>query len=275
MEECDDGGLLLGCTSACKLAECQRVEAAARPLGEEDMEMETLWMEAYRMPSPPSSDLLAMQGYKLCFNFSGPDSSVPRSAFAGCAGASRLTFVVAGRNGSDADMPEVYWDRIDVDFGSEVFDAEPGTVRSSGPHQLRVRQHGDGELGDHELILSCRVGFEVWDACVLWAVREGSPGSARTRHGESTGAEARFLIYTAPESADWRCDQRSVPHCGDGHLTGQEECDDGNKDDADGCSERCTVESGFLCPLPGLPCYKAVCGDGVAGPRHAWHKAAS
>ena len=38
--------------------------------------------------------------------------------------------------------------------------------------------------------------------------------------------------------------------CGDGTLAGAEECDDGNTDDADGCSATCTLE---------------YCGDGVTG----------
>ena len=35
--------------------------------------------------------------------------------------------------------------------------------------------------------------------------------------------------------------------CGDGELTGDESCDDGNRDPRDGCSSDCTVEEGFVC----------------------------
>ncbi|HFE44065.1 MAG TPA: DUF4215 domain-containing protein, partial [Nannocystis exedens] len=42
--------------------------------------------------------------------------------------------------------------------------------------------------------------------------------------------------------------------CGDGIVSGDEECDDGNKKDGDGCSSDCTVEEKY-------------CGDGeINGP---------
>jgi len=36
-------------------------------------------------------------------------------------------------------------------------------------------------------------------------------------------------------------------HCGDGQIEGDEVCDDDNKEDGDGCSSICEVESGFTC----------------------------
>jgi fibro-slime domain-containing protein len=52
--------------------------------------------------------------------------------------------------------------------------------------------------------------------------------------------------------------------CGDGILTGTEQCDDGNTNSGDGCSSTCQVEPGFNCPTPGAACKKIeVCGDGV------------
>lgn len=52
--------------------------------------------------------------------------------------------------------------------------------------------------------------------------------------------------------------------CGNGVLTQDEACDDGNTDDADGCSADCqTVTPGYSCNPPGQPCRQlAVCGDG-------------
>lgn len=35
--------------------------------------------------------------------------------------------------------------------------------------------------------------------------------------------------------------------CGDGKRAGSEECDDGNLEDGDGCSQQCTVEANFHC----------------------------
>ncbi len=53
--------------------------------------------------------------------------------------------------------------------------------------------------------------------------------------------------------------------CGDGHLTEDEACDDGNRNDGDGCLSNCRgVELGFSCVPAGEPCHQiARCGDGV------------
>jgi len=54
--------------------------------------------------------------------------------------------------------------------------------------------------------------------------------------------------------------------CGDGRLTGLEECDDGNTVDGDGCSVTCTVERnrGFFCP-GGDTIQASVCSYGRTG----------
>ncbi len=58
--------------------------------------------------------------------------------------------------------------------------------------------------------------------------------------------------------------QHSV--CGDGVRSQDEACDDGNAVGDDGCAANClTVDPGFSCTPPGLPCHRiARCGDGVA-----------
>ncbi|HVW29868.1 MAG TPA: DUF4215 domain-containing protein [Polyangiaceae bacterium] len=53
--------------------------------------------------------------------------------------------------------------------------------------------------------------------------------------------------------------------CGDGKVSGNEECDDGNAIPGDGCSGVCKIEPGYSCPKPGQACdYTVVteCGDG-------------
>jgi fibro-slime domain-containing protein len=53
--------------------------------------------------------------------------------------------------------------------------------------------------------------------------------------------------------------------CGDGNLTPDEACDDGNTQSGDGCAANCLqVERGFSCANPGKPCREiARCGDGI------------
>ncbi len=54
--------------------------------------------------------------------------------------------------------------------------------------------------------------------------------------------------------------------CGNGELTRDEACDDGNRQSGDGCAANCLrVEPGFSCVPAGQPCHRiARCGDGVA-----------
>ena len=58
---------------------------------------------------------------------------------------------------------------------------------------------------------------------------------------------------------------QAPPNCGNGALTDDEACDDGNRASGDGCSETCLqVERGFSCANPGKACREiARCGDGV------------
>ena len=55
------------------------------------------------------------------------------------------------------------------------------------------------------------------------------------------------------------------PGCGNGVLTDDEACDDGNKTSGDGCNETCLVsEPGFSCVVAGQACRAiARCGDGI------------
>jgi cysteine-rich repeat protein len=51
---------------------------------------------------------------------------------------------------------------------------------------------------------------------------------------------------------------RLVTGCGDGTVCGAEQCDDGNTTDCDGCSSSCTLESGLRC---GDGMINAACGE--------------
>jgi fibro-slime domain-containing protein len=77
---------------------------------------------------------------------------------------------------------------------------------------------------------------------------QGSGGSAPLRPDQNT-------LATAPPP----------PGCGNGELTKDEACDDGNRDPGDGCAANClAVEPGYSCNPPGKPCQRvARCGDGV------------
>jgi cysteine-rich repeat protein len=54
-------------------------------------------------------------------------------------------------------------------------------------------------------------------------------------------------------------DCTATPVCGDGVVSGAEECDDGNRESCDGCSFECTIETGCG---DGLRCGAEECDDG-------------
>ncbi len=53
--------------------------------------------------------------------------------------------------------------------------------------------------------------------------------------------------------------------CGNGQLDEHEDCDDGNRNPNDGCDARCHGRYWYHCDVPGEPCVEDVCGDGRSG----------
>ncbi len=86
----------------------------------------------------------------------------------------------------------------------------------------------------------------------------GSTGNQGTRNSGGTGNNSGF-------NPDEMTDAPPPAGCGNGELTSDEACDDGNMVSGDGCAANClVVEVGYSCPTAGEPCMPiAVCGDGV------------
>ena len=66
--------------------------------------------------------------------------------------------------------------------------------------------------------------------------------------------------------ANWTCPTPGQPcqylgTCGNGVLTSNKQCDDGNTNSGDGCSSTCQLEPGWTCRVAGKPC-TPTCGDG-------------
>jgi fibro-slime domain-containing protein len=98
-------------------------------------------------------------------------------------------------------------------------------------------------------------------------IERQDPGSGSGGSGGGLvigGGMGSLCDPTAPDSP---CSPTAPapPGCGDGVLTADEACDDGNLEDADGCWANCLgVEPGYSCQPPGQLCHEiARCGDGV------------
>ncbi|HTA91658.1 MAG TPA: DUF4215 domain-containing protein, partial [Polyangiaceae bacterium] len=126
----------------------------------------------------------------------------------------------------------------------------------------------------------------LWVSLLVVACGAGSkPGSQATRGGgsgnSSTGGGADINpdpggsgssgINVCDPSVDPTCGMAAPPGCGDGKLTSDEACDDGNTVGGDGCSANClVVEPGYSCIPAGVACHKiARCGDGLVADSEA------
>jgi fibro-slime domain-containing protein len=92
--------------------------------------------------------------------------------------------------------------------------------------------------------------------------RDGAKGTG----GGSIGTVVTDSSMTRPDTGGQVTDPDApTSFCGDGVVDTGEACDDGNATPGDGCSGICTLEPGYTCPTPGLPCVymvTVVCGNG-------------
>lgn len=81
--------------------------------------------------------------------------------------------------------------------------------------------------------------------------------------GGSGGAMSMPPTVDVPDEMNELYDDPPPPDCGDAEKSVDEACDDGNRDNGDGCSGNClVVEVGYTCDAPGSPCsLVALCGD--------------
>lgn len=105
----------------------------------------------------------------------------------------------------------------------------------------------------------------VWSLALLLAACDGVRPTTTSRAQVEPG-DAGTAGRDAPQPRDRGDAGESIsPDCGDGVRGQNEACDDGNRQDTDGCARDCgLVERGFSCPREGEPCHRiARCGDGV------------
>jgi fibro-slime domain-containing protein len=102
--------------------------------------------------------------------------------------------------------------------------------------------------------------------CFACSVEQSSTGGSAVANGtgNGTGGTGSNPGFNPNDKTDTSGLPAPVG-CGNGELTSDESCDDGNKDSGDGCAANClAVEVGYSCPTAGKLCIPiAVCGDGV------------
>ena len=111
----------------------------------------------------------------------------------------------------------------------------------------------DPQVGDHSTV--SQSGSTV--------VETGGTDSGKGGSSSTTAGTGVIIDVPAGGACADGCAEDKVV-CGDGVLQAiGEECDDKNTTAGDGCSPTCTVEAGYVCPVPGAMCRAAACGDGV------------
>ena len=91
----------------------------------------------------------------------------------------------------------------------------------------------------------------------------GSPDTTTGAGPSTTDASADAESSTGIADASSSSTTGEPSMCGDGALQGGEACDDGNTDDADGCSSACEVEDGYACDGAEPSVCTVACGDGI------------
>lgn len=114
------------------------------------------------------------------------------------------------------------------------------------------------------LVLSCSAGSKTGGQVDRGPVGASDSGGSGLDLG---GAGSPGIKTCDPNAPDSPCGVNAPPppDCGDGMLTSDEACDDGNKVGGDGCAANClSVEVGYSCNPPGAACRQIVrCGDGL------------
>lgn len=95
-----------------------------------------------------------------------------------------------------------------------------------------------------------------------------NPGGVTPPGGGNPNNPPPVDIIEQPPSSGAPTSGEAPAGCGDGTLSEEEACDDGNTESGDGCASDCrSVEPGFSCAAAGKACLPiAVCGDGVVAP---------
>jgi fibro-slime domain-containing protein len=123
------------------------------------------------------------------------------------------------------------------------------------------------------LLALCAAAFLMPGACNKANVVSTTPGEAGgggnsgAAGGESGSNGGNGGINLSVNSTNRPDAGKPLPtggNCGDSTQQAGEQCDDGNRDNRDGCSAICQTEGNWLCPEPGQPCkYVGDCGSGV------------
>jgi len=129
--------------------------------------------------------------------------------------------------------------------------------------RLCARVLSTGRLFEFDLV-SFKALEECVDADDGASCAAAGGGTSYWRTGDGVGDACDNCLHKSnPDQADIDADEIGdtcdPANCGDGALGFSEQCDDGNRDDGDGCSSRCQIEN-----------HAPECGEASARPALLW-----
>jgi len=188
----------------------------------------------------------------------------------GTGGTAGSGIVVGGYDASTAPMPDAAsaCDAADCVVGCGNGKMDPGLAEACDDGNS---QSGDGCSADCKMLEKDYACPEPGKACV-YLVKCGDNrlgGKETCDDGNTKSGDGCSSVCELEKG--WDCVQAGracTPDCGDGALTGNEQCDPPNV--GMGCSAACRFEPGFVCnPPPPVPnpaqpaqCHRTACGDG-------------
>jgi cysteine-rich repeat protein len=118
----------------------------------------------------------------------------------------------------------------------------------------------------------CESGLqESFEACTATCDHDTctTDGPLGSNCGDCAAQVCAADSYCCTEGWDSQCVSEAeqiceivCPVCGDGIISGAEQCDDGNTNPGDGCDATCMIENGYTCSGQPSVC-TAICGDGI------------
>ena len=135
-------------------------------------------------------------------------------------------------------------------FGEQLFVFQ----NPAGPAEVSITSTRGAGVGDYDLfVLDGGDGTAMCGAADTCIDSSAGVSATETVAFDAAPTNTYYVVYDlfedlTPETTDFTLEVTCTPIvCGDGTVSGTEECDDGDLMSGDGCSATCTVEPGFAC----------------------------
>ena len=167
---------------------------------------------------------------------------------------------------------EAGWDggNLKVSVNGGAWTLVPGSAYAFNPYNGAINGGAnDNPLADEQAFTGADGGSAggSWGQSQVDLFGLALPGdSVQLRFDLGTDGCNGVVGWYVDDVRVYSCSDEELPVCGDGIVGFTEQCDDGNGNDGDGCSNMCEVEMGFVCEVSGGASNVIADGSFEAGP---------